>query len=451
MLQVEPGEHSLAVDEVVEVDGDTRILFNRWHDIWERERTDSYNRSRTLTLGLLVQHRMGFAFTDVLGADVAAADVQSVVLMNSNGDQLTLTNEGEEEEGEGSAGTIESTWLTANRLKRTGAGLVSGDAIYVYREINYEGKNVVQSGADKWVPEPGAKRPVQLHVFPLEVEVHSFVYNRPVSGELALYNLDAATTDEPIAVTTVTDGVGTFPRLPRGDYEVVMESGGTSPRAPVILTGPKVERITVVTEQLWWLVAPLALLAIASVVLFALRPGSRIPLLVVWAVIFAVGLSTPSIGSVLNRPLSASAEPIYSASGDFVGITTEVRNRSPVSISQSYCRPDFELRIIGDQSVWSATFESHDFHDVEFGECQVHKISPGTSRNVFSPFQGQEWLVPRGPVPPPGQYEALVRVFGVPAEPMSITVVEGFLEGIVEVRVDDVLLDESPFTNPFED
>ena len=97
-----------------------------------------------------------------------------------------------------------------------------------------------------------------LHVFPLEVEFHSFVYNRPVSGELALYNLDAAVTDEPIAVAPVVDGLGVLSQLPRGDYEVVMLQGGTSPRSPVILTGPKVERITVVTQQLWWLIAPLA-------------------------------------------------------------------------------------------------------------------------------------------------------------------------------------------------
>jgi len=190
-----------------------------------------------------------------------------------------------------------------------------------------------------------------------------------------------------------------------------MLQGGTSPRSPVILTGPKVERITVVTQQLWWLIAPLALFLVASGVLFSLRPGKqKFPLLITRAVIAAIGLSNPSIGSILNRPLSASAEPIYSASGDFVGIATEVRNRSLVSISQNWCRPDFEFRIIRGEGIWIANFESHDFHDVEFGECQDHKIARGSSRNVFSPFEGQEWVVDGGPVPPPGQYEALVRV-----------------------------------------
>ena len=166
---------------------------------------------------------------------------------------------------------------------------------------------------------------------------------------------------------------------------------------------------------------------------------------------FVPDLSSRPFSMTVERPMQAAAEPIYDADGGFIGIATEVRNRSPVSIRQSYCRPDFEFRILGDQGVWAATFESHDFHDVEFGECQIHKIAPGESRNVFSPFQGQEWLVPDGPVPPPGQYEALIRVFGVPAEPISVNVIEGFMGGIVTAHVDDPLLDENPYTNPFED
>lgn len=446
LIEVERGDHTLAVDEMVQVTDDTRIIFNRWHDTWDRQRIVTINRTKTLTLGLLVQHRMGFTFSDALGEHIPASDIESVVLMNSNGDRLTLSNTVDE-----SPGSIEAAWLTANRLRRTGAGLLSDDSIYVFVEVNVGGKNVIQSGADKFTPEPGIDRPVDLLVFPLEVEVRSFVYSRPVSGELGLYNLDALVADEPIATVQVVNGLGMFPRLPRGDYEVVLLSGGTSPRSPVILTGPKVERITVFTSQLWWLVVPLLLLLIGSVVLFVVRPGSRIPLIVAWAVVGSIGLSTPSIGSALNRPLSAHAEAIYSSRGDFIGIRTEVVNRSPISIRQTYCRPDFELRVISDQGVWVATYESHDFHDVEFGECRVHKIAPGSSRNVFSPFEGQEWVVESGTAPPPGRYEAFVRIFGVPAQAITLNVGEGFLEGLVSPPTDESLFDEIPFTNPFED
>lgn len=450
-VELDPGDHTISVDDLVEVDADTRILFHRWQDGWDRERLDSINRSRTLTLGLLIQHRMGFRFTDALENDVPRNRIQSIVLMNSNGDQLTLSDGEGEENGEELAGSIDSAWLTANRVRRTGAGLRAREAFYVYREINLDGKNVVQSGAEKFVPEPGVDREVVLHVFSLEVEVKSFVYNRPVTGELALYDIGAAAGDDPVAVTAVVDGVGVFDQLPRGDYEVVMLSGGSGLRAPVILTGPKVERITVVTSQLWWIIAPLVGLLAGSAVVSVIRPRSRIALLIVWATVAVVGLSTPSIGSALNRPLSATAEPIYSASGQFIGIATEVQNRSPVSISQSYCRPDFELRIITDNGVWMASFESHDFHDAEFGECQVHKIAPGMSRNVFSPFQGQEWVVHSESIPPPGSYEALIRVFGVPAKSISLTIDEGFLEGALTPAVVDDPFDENPYTNPFED
>ena len=150
------------------------------------------------------------------------------------------------------------------------------------------------------------------------------------------------------------------------------------------------------------------------------------------------------------RPLSAEIEPLYDTEGVFVGVEATVRNDGPVMIAQIYCQPDFELRIIGNDQIWSASYESHDFHDVEMGECREHRVAPGVSRHVIAPLPGQEWsVIPNVPLPP-GQYQAFIRIFDIPAPGITLDLTDGFSESIQYVQYDP-LGGELPFTNPFED
>ena len=198
------------------------------------------------------------------------------------------------------------------------------------------------------------------------------------------------------------------------------------------------------------LLAASGLVAVAGTYLFATRPALRVPLVGLAGAFTMVLFSVPNIGSVLNRPLSATASPLYDESGRFYGFEVEVINKGPTTIAQVYCRPDFELRILGETSIWTATYESHDFHDVEMGECREHRIGPGTERHILVPEKGQEWVVrPNRPMEE-GTYRAFVRMFDVPAAVVSVDIRDGLIGDLLYVT-DATVFDEIPFAPPFEE
>lgn len=444
-LDLPPGEHRLSAPEVYQHDPDTRVVFARWTDGWAPSRSLTLGRNRDvqMVLGLYVQHYIAFDFVDGLGRPIERADIDSIEMINSNGEQFTLSNEA----GEGD-GSLSGVWLTRNRLRRTGGfGFLQKPTVYTLRTAYFHGVDAVQQGADKYEPSPKATWVVPLRVYPLEVEVRNFGFNRLSEATVTLSSPEAPKAETLVAETV--DGRAAFDQLPPGEFELEVLDGGYSPRTPIVVTGPKTEHLTVVTGSLAVVGLLVLALAVAVVVVFLRRPHWRIPILVVSGLFMAVLISLPSIGAAVVNPLSASAEPIYDSDGAFVGMSITVTNESPVTIAQVYCQPDFELRIIGD-TIWEASYESPDFHDVEMGECREHRVAPGLSTHVIAPGPGQEWSVTPDTPLPAGRYQAFVRVFAIPAESISIDFEEGLAEDLQYVDFDP-LDGQLPFTNPFED
>lgn len=442
------GEYLAEVAPLTTLTESTRVLFGRWSDGWQPRHTIELRRDRTMELGVIHQHFVELEFADGLRRPLEPGLLQSAVFVNSNGDELTLSAEAEEGEG---ADTLGGAWLTANRLRRSGAGLLSMPAFYALREAFVAGRDVAQTGAEVFQPEPGRRWQMALGVFPLEVELSSFIYDRPISGTVSLYDLAARAGAPPAAVVDVRDGRGTVEQLPRGDYEVRLDRGGFLPATNLIFTGPRTEQLTVVTSSLWPLVWAFAAVAAAAALLFWRRPRSRLPLLAGAAVVAALVFNLPAIGSASGRPLAAKVAPMYDAAGEFVGFDVEVRNGSAVTVQQTYCIADFQVSLLAAGVTWTATYESPDFHDVEMGECRIHNVRPGTSRQLFVPTPGVEWVVDDNPDIPAGTYPAFVRTFGVAAEPVAVAVPAGVLPAEVLRPPDTDLFDEIPFTTPFED
>ncbi len=442
------GQYEAAVAPLIPLTEGSRVLFGRWSDGWEPDRTIELRRDRVVELGVVHQHFVALAFADGLRRPLAEGLLQSAVFVNSNGDGLTLSAEVEDDDG---PGTLSGAWLTANRLRRSGAGLQSMPAFYALREAYVAGRDVAQTGAEVFQPEAGGRWEIPLGVFPLEVELSSFLYDRPVSGAVSLFDLDGKAGAPPTAIVDVRGGRGKVEQLPRGDYELRLDRGGFLPATNVIFTGPRTERLTVVTRSLWPLVVGAAAVAAAALVLFWRRPRSRVPLLAGVAVVAALVFNLPAIGSATGRPLVARAAPLYDGSGAFMGFEVEVRNSSPVTVQQTYCIADFQVSLLAAGVTWTATYESPDFHDVEMGECRIHNVRPGTSRQLFVPTPGVEWVVDDNPDIPAGTYPAFVRTFGVAAEPVAVAVPAGVLPAEVLRPPDTDLFDEIPFTTPFED
>lgn len=438
----EEGDHQLSAPEVYQYDEDTRVIFARWSDEWPPSRAITLRRTTQLALGLYVQHFVSFEFVDGLGEPVDTALVDSVVMLNSNGETFTFSDEGEN-------GSLDGVWLTRNRLRRTGGvGLLEKPNVYTFRSAFFRGVDAVQRGRDEFIPSRDATWVVPLLLFPLEVEIRNFGFNRLADAVVSLNFPDEATTESLTA--TAFDGIARFDQVPPGDFELEVTAGGFSPVTPIVFTGPKVEHLTIITAGLAVVGTVLGLLAGAAIMMFIIRPIWRVRILVAAGLLMALLLSVPSIGAVVIRPLSAEIEPLYDTQGVFVGIEATVRNDGSIMIAQIYCQPDFELRIIGNDQIWSASYESHDFHDVEMGECREHRVAPGVSRHIISPQPGQEWsVIPNVPLPP-GRYQAFVRIFDIPAPAITIDLTEGWSEAIQYVDYDP-LNGEIPFTNPFED
>ena len=445
-LDLTPGEHDLSAPEVRQHDSATRVVFARWSDEWAPSRplTLRQNRNVQMALGLYVQHFIAFEFVDGLRRPIDKSRVDSIVLMNSNGEVFTLSGE-----SEGGGGSLDGIWLTRNRLRRTGGvGLLQKPNVYTLRTAYFDGINAVQQGADEYIPSPGATWTVPMLVFPFEVEVRNFGFNRLSAATVALVSPEVS--DAAPVVAESVDGRVVFDQVPTGEFVLEVLEGGFSPSTPVVFTGPKTEHVTVVTPAILVIALVLLALAIVAARLFFRYPSVRIPVLIGSGLFLALLVSLPSVGAAVVNPLSAVADPIYDAEGSFVGMSITVVNDSPFTVAQVYCQPDFELRIIGEQTIWEATYESHDFHDVEMGECREHRVAPGISYHIIAPEPGQEWSVTPDVPLPAGRYQAFVRVFAIPAEAISIDLADGLAEDLQYVEYDP-LGGELPFTNAFED
>ncbi len=441
------GVHFLAAPELVQADESTRILFRRWKDSWDRVRVLELKRDKTLSLGVIHQHPVSVTYTDYAGNPVDGDEIERADFVNSRGDWVTFS--GNTDELAEDRGDME-TWLSANRLRRAGAGLLSTENSYTVASVVIRGQQTVQRGTHSFTLESGgaSEWTVPLNVFPLEVEVTSLLFSKPLDREVRLHEL--AAPDGPALYKTETvDGTAYFPQVPRGDYEVRV-SGWLSRATPTILTGPKTERISMPTPLLLAPVVPLVALACISLLLWR-SPHYRLRLLFGWVFLGSLVAIAPALISlsVTNDAISATATPLYSSGGELIGMNVQIENDSPLPVSHTYCKPDFEMRVPLANNVWSASFESPDFHDVELGECRITTLDPGVREYVFASTPGQEWSLSGDPLPP-GDYTTLVRIFGIPSPELTININSNFP---AEFSSDDDLGDprEIPFAPPEED
>ena len=437
------GVHVLTPPELFQADESTRFLFRRWEDSWDRVRVLELKRDKTLTLGVIHQHPVSIAYTDYAGDAIDGDEIERADFVNDRGDWVTFPAD-----TDGATGDTRP-WLSANRLRRSGIGLLSVENKYTLTNAVIRGQEAAQGGRHSFtlLPDGPSEWTVPLAVFPLKVEVASLLLGKSLDARVRLHEL--ADPDGPALYEAETsEGTALFPQVPRGDYEVRV-SGWLSRATPVILTGPKTERITVATPLLLAPIVPLVVLAGISLLLWR-KPKYRIGVLFSWIALAGLVAITPAIFSaaVAGDALSATATPLYGSGGELIGITVQVENESPVPVSHTYCSPDFEMRVPLATSVWSGTYENPDFHDVELGECRITTLQPGISEYVFASTPGQEWSV-SGETLPAGDYTALVRVFGIPSPEVAINNLSDFPTVVAAEDLSEP--SEVPFAPPEED
>lgn len=442
------GIYEVRPAELVQIDDNTRFLFRRWNDTYDRTRQLELRRDRDLQIGVIIQYNTRLEYVNGLSQSFSSNLIQSVVMINSNGDGTTVSNEPAEDDGGMEIGSIDNVWMTANRLRRTGAGLLSKETVYTVRQVFVRGENVVQSGKAEYEPGPSGTWELQLRLFSLFVDVRSFGFNRPVAGDIGLRKTGLP---EPFQMAVTEAGIAEFVNVPVGEFELTVEEGGWAPVSPVIFTGPKTEILTVLTPWVRSLGVFMLLLLVLSFLVFLLYKRWRLRILMAWVGLAILAMNAPAIGALSGRHLSLEVTPVFTESGEFVGFDAVVQNAGSFPISQVYCRPDFELRVLESGGVWSASYESPDFHDVEFGECREHRVRPGQANYRLAPAPGQEWVT-QSPEPlPPGEYVAYVRLFDIPAPAISLNLdntVSPDTSYDYEVRARDAASNVSAPSNP---
>lgn len=445
------GDHRIEAQEVMDIDGSTRYLFERWNDTFSRIREFTIDRDRSLELAVLIQYSIPISYVNGVGEPFPADRIQSASFINSRGDLVTVSTEEEENEGD-SGFEVDRLWMTANRLRRTRIGLISKETVYAAREVNVDGQNVVQPGKVEFQPVPGGRWELQLRVYSLFVDVRSFGLNQPVDGVVGIRRV-APEPDEQLYQTARTRaGVAELNDIPVGDYELTLAEGGLAPATPIVFSGPKTEVFTALTPDVIRLLIGAGAILALSFGVFVWKRTSRLWIMLGWAAALTTVMNLPSIGALSSRFLSLDATPVFDDAGDFVGVEAVVRNTSSLSVSQVYCRPDFELRILDGDDVWSATYESPDFHDVEFGECREHRVLPGETSYMLAPTLNEEWVTLGPRELPAGDYVAYIRLFDIPAPAVSFSPRRPIdpHSGLYAIQ-DPTLGSEVPFASPFDD
>ena len=443
-VELTRGTHQISPRPVVQIDEGTRYLFHRWNDRFAGDREIEITRDRELQMGVLVQYDIELRYADGLGREFPTERVESVILINSNGDLTTVSQDDPMEEDELEVGSTGHVWMTSNRLRRTGAGLITKEAVYSARQVSVDGENVVQSGKDVYEPTRNGHWELDLRLYGLLIDIRSFGFGRPVEGDIGLRK---AGDDTPFKISPTEDGIATFDNIPVGDFEVTVEDGGWAPVAPIVFSGPKTEILTVITPWVRSFALVVLGLTALSFIAFLRVDRWRVKILLLWTIMAVLMMNVPTIGALGGRPLSLEAVPVYDEDGAFIGIEAVVSNSSAFSVSQVYCTPDFELRILSGQNVWTATYESHDYHDVEFGDCREHRVRPGDATYLLAPTADEEWATSSPDPLPAGEYVAYIKLFAIPADAIRFELTEPIDPSSVAYVVDDPTLgDEIPFT-----
>jgi len=283
------------------------------------------------------------------------------------------------------------------------------------------GREVVYRGQQIFNVTAGGVWEIGLLVFPLEVRITDFILNTPVKAMVLLYDL-YGNEGMPLYVAEAPTGVAYFPKVPRGDYKIVIDGGGLSLPTPIIFRRLTVEHVKVITPSIFLIICPMGGLILASAVFLKKKPNYRRKILVAWSIfiMFAV-LFTQIIAEVFSRELvSISAIPIYSKDEKLIGFKIDIYNKYFAPVILTYHGSDVEIKIYNGTILWTATYESPDFHDIEMGELKVITIPTGCTSYFLALYPiDEQWNIQAEHPLPPGNYYVFIRVYGI-SPPMII-------------------------------
>jgi hypothetical protein len=209
----------------------SRVSFLRWQDgVFTPARSIHVTGDMTLVLGLRVAVESNVRLVDQDGNSIPAANVDSVTLSSSDGQNITLTS-------------FDSLWWISAVATSKPDGLEAVTTVYRVSAVMIAGTNVVNSGQTTWTPSAGGTLTIPVLLYQLQVSTRDAFFGWPLTGPLDLVYPDGSTAHTVLGSSGNVD----FGSLPRGQYLLHFHTQGLSPATPVALSRSQTALLRIIT------------------------------------------------------------------------------------------------------------------------------------------------------------------------------------------------------------
>lgn len=170
-----------------------------------------YNNGRKRIIIFDVFYVVRFGFKNDNGGPLDAAEIKTLRVKNSIGDETTLP-------------AHQASWLQGSRVVPLAGGLEVKKIYWTIQDVQYAGTNVVNSSQQRFQPADTQHVTVSLLFYSARLRVHDALFGFKRGGTILLVYPDGTRQEFRLD----RHGALTLPSLPRGNYSVVIE--GLGPR-----------------------------------------------------------------------------------------------------------------------------------------------------------------------------------------------------------------------------
>ena len=218
-------------------DPSIKASFVRWlDDVFTANRTITVTGAATYTIGLRVAYRASIKFVDLNNQPVDPTLIEQAQFSNGTGIDDVVLNQ---QTG------AQDVWWTASSTIRASGQLIPSPATYRALSVMIHGAEVINRGQQSWTPTQNGTWTIQVLLYGMTVQTRDALFGSPVSGKLLLTYPDGFVTTQPVG----SDGTVTFSDLPRGQYQLKLETSALSPPTPVALSKPQSATLRVITYR----------------------------------------------------------------------------------------------------------------------------------------------------------------------------------------------------------
>ncbi len=196
-----------------------------------------------------LQHAVSFRFSDPAGRPVPTDRVASMTIRSATGEERTLSG----------AELAAPVMLPATDVTNVDGVLTPRDIRYTVQDVRVDGASTVNRSQQDFYPARTSELDVATLFYDVQVSARDGLFGGAAGDAVVLRRPDGAEVRYPM-----TDGEVTLERLPRGDYEVMVESSGLKVRQPITVTRDQVAQVKVVTRLDLLVAAAVAVLVVGG-------------------------------------------------------------------------------------------------------------------------------------------------------------------------------------------